>query len=168
MDPSRYAKAPWRRAWRYAKRMRGLWIPNFVAIRDELFDRPPRYAKAMQIQIFIKTNPNSFVRSLPQITEHFLCISTKILWNQTSKPLESSLGPSWSILKPLKLKRNPWKPSTSEDSIISLHLDSKSCSSTDLHSKIRIINSRYGSKDPRTPEKCDNLYKMLGILGGKI
>ncbi|KAD4385311.1 hypothetical protein E3N88_25479 [Mikania micrantha] len=85
---------------REANRESGL--PNSVTVRDKIFDRPSRYVKAMQIKIFTKTIPNSFVWSLPQTTKHSHSRSTETHLNQPSNPLESPWKLSFWILEAIE------------------------------------------------------------------
>ncbi|KAD4585794.1 hypothetical protein E3N88_23395 [Mikania micrantha] len=89
MDPSRYATSPSAKVFaiREANRESNSRIPSRYARKT--FDRPSRYAKAMQIENFINTQPSSFVRFSLITTELLLCKSTQTLGNQPLNSLES-------------------------------------------------------------------------------
>ncbi|KAD5960876.1 hypothetical protein E3N88_04907 [Mikania micrantha] len=100
VDSSRYAMAPRRKASRYAKKSGSRDSRILSRYATNNFDRPPRYAKAMQIKIFYKSIPFT---SYP-IFNHFLRTTSAIL---DQNPPESKLKP---LLTPLEAIVGDWKP----------------------------------------------------------
>ncbi|KAD3336796.1 hypothetical protein E3N88_32315 [Mikania micrantha] len=126
-------RVPRRKSSRYAKQTgsQDSRISSRYAVNK--FDRPPRYAKAMQIKIFIKLNPSHSVRFLHISSDFLPILSTKTCWNQPSKPLRS-LVELVLVFGSLRIIKEALEAINQQEALISaIFGTSRSCSGLDLH-----------------------------------